>query len=102
MLMGGIVQVPFNGQLNPSPFTFEAWSYPDASLDSDFSLLPGGIHRSSWARGLDPKKTGWGLYLGPSDINNPTPGPLLWQVWMGDGTQFKRVAIAKPEFSPKV
>ncbi len=95
---GGYVQVPFNDLLNPPQFTFEAWVVPDASL------LPGFYYclvESTGPPVAGPlgKQTGWGLYLGPSDINNPT-GPLFWQVWMGDGTQFKKVAIANGSVTP--
>ena len=96
---GGFVQVPFNGQLNPSPFSFEVIIEPASALDPTFPYCLAESTGPPGPQGLDPKKTGWGLYLGPSDLNNPNPaGPLLWQVWMGDGTQFQRVAIAKPGF----
>ena len=44
------------------------------------------------ANGVDPRSTGFGLYLGPKDPNAPA-GPYFWQVWMGDGTAFHQVAI---------
>ena len=91
--------MPFNGQLNPSPFSFEVIIEPASALDPTFPYCLAESTGPPGPQGLDPKKTGWGLYLGPSDLNNPNPaGPLLWQVWMGDGTQFQRVAIAKPGF----
>jgi hypothetical protein len=95
---GGYVQVPFDDQLNPPQFTLEAWVSPDPFLDPRFFYC---LVESTGPAvpGLLGKKTGWGLFLGPSEINNPNPaGPLFWQVWMGDGNQFKRVAIAKPDF----
>jgi hypothetical protein len=94
---GGFVQVPFAPQLNPSPFSFEAWVSPAPLIDVNFYYCLVESTGPHGAQGLGKKKTGWGLYLGPSDPNNPTGSPL-WQVWMGDGTQFKQVAIAKPDF----
>ena len=90
------MQVPWADELNPPQFTFEAWVLPDPFLDPKYFYC---LAESTGPQGLDPKNTGWGLYLGPSDLNNPDPaGPLFWQVWMGDGNQFNRVAIAKPDF----
>jgi hypothetical protein len=70
---GGFVQVPWDNHLNPQAFTLE----------------------SSGPAGLVPKKTGWGLYLGPDQAGN-----LAWQVWMGDGKatnpKFNQVAVANP------
>jgi hypothetical protein len=99
---GGFMRVQFDSQLNPASFTFEALVYPDSGLDPTFPYCLVESTGPPGPQGTDPKKTGWGLYLGPSDINNPNPaGPLLWQVWMGDGTQLQRVAIAKPDFPKK-
>ena len=59
-------------------------SLPTSSLDPKYFYC---LVESTGPQGLGPKKTGWGLYLGPSDLDNPDPaGPLFWQVWMGDGT----------------
>jgi hypothetical protein len=94
---GGYVQVPWHDELNPPQFTLEAWVSPIAGVDSKYFYC---LAESTGPQGLGPKKTGWGLYLGPSDLTNPDPaGPLFWQVWMGDGTKLNRVAIAKPGFS---
>lgn len=93
---GGYVQVPWAEELNPTQFTFEAWVSPDPLLDPKYFYC---LVESMGPQGLGQKRTGWGLYLGPSDINNPDPaGPLFWQVWMGDGNQLNRVAIGKPDF----
>jgi hypothetical protein len=93
---GGYVQVPWADELNPPQFTFEAWVQPETFLDPKYFYC---LAESTGPQGLGPKRTGWGLYLGPSDPNNPDPaGPLFWQVWMGDGNQFNRVAIAKDGF----
>jgi hypothetical protein len=90
---GGGVQVPFNDDLNHTPFTFEAWVFPKGNYDPRFFYC---LVESTGPPGLDQKKTGWGLYLGPDVPSNPSGH--FWQVWMGDGDQFKRVAIAKPDF----
>jgi hypothetical protein len=93
---GGYVRVPWDARLNPQQFTFEAWVQPVSGLDPKYFYC---LAESTGPQGLVPKKTGWGLFLGPADINNPDPaGPLFWQVWMGDGTRLNRVAIAKPDF----
>jgi hypothetical protein len=93
---GGYVQVPWADELNSPQFTFEAWVQPETFLDPKYFYC---LAESTGPQGLGPKQTGWGLYLGPSDPNNPDPaGQLLWQVWMGDGNQFNRVALAKPGF----
>ena len=89
---GGWVQVPFDDLLNPPQFTLEAWVSPDP-------LMPKGFFHclvQSAGPGLSSsqQKTGWGLYLGPDDPNKTPPDDYFWQVWMGDGTQFKRIAIA--------
>ena len=93
---GGYTEVPWAPELNPQQFTFEAWVQPDPLLDPRYFYC---LVESTGPTFPQPRNSGWGLYLGPSDINNPDPaGPLLWQVWMGDGTGFKRVAIANPNF----
>lgn len=101
---GGYVQVPFAVQLNPPQFTLEAWVFPDPSLDPHYFYCLAESTGPPGNQGLGRRRAGWGLYLGPSDPNNPT-GPPLWQVWMGDGgdsgDNFKRVAIARPDF-PKI
>lgn len=99
---GGYVQAPFAVQLNPPQFTFEAWVYPDPQkIDPHYYYCLAESTGPPGNQGLGRRRTGWGLYLGPSDPNNPT-GPPLWQVWMGDGgdtgDNFKRVAMAKPDF----
>jgi hypothetical protein len=93
---GGYVQVPWAEELNTPQFTLEAWVLPNPLLDPKYFYC---LAETTGPQGLGQKKTGWGLYLGPSDISNPNPaGPLFWQVWMGDGNQLKRAAIASPDF----
>jgi hypothetical protein len=89
---GGFVRVPFAVRLNPPQFTFEAWVAPDPNMPKGFFHC---LAESGGPTGVDQKKTGWGLYLGPDNENNTPPDDHSWQVWMGNGTAFKRVAIAK-------
>ncbi len=91
---GGYVQVPWADALNPPQFTLEAWVSPDPALDPKYYYC---LAESTGPQVADQKNTGWGLYLGPDDPNNPS-GQLFWQVWMGDGTQFNRVGIIKSDF----
>jgi hypothetical protein len=89
---GGFVQVPFDDHLNPGQFTLEAWVFVPMVTGEYYRCLV----ESTGSQGLGPKLTGWGLYLGPKD-NPPDPNNLVdayWQVWMGDGTNFNRVAVA--------
>ena len=53
-----------------------------------------GIHRTSGTQYCEPETTGWGIYLGPE--NPAIPDPPVWQVWMGDGSKFNPVLLAKP------
>ena len=88
---GGYVQIPANDALNPLEFTFECW------IDlTGFDQEPQGnyyclVESTGPANGVDPRSTGFGLYLGPKDPNAPTG--YFWQVWMGDGTKFRQVAV---------
>ena len=91
-LEGGWVLIPFNDRLNPPQFTLEAWVSPDPFIDKGFFYC---LAQSAGPGGSGQQKTGWGLYLGPDDPNKTPPGDHFWQVWMGDGSQFKRIAIAK-------
>ena len=91
---GGFVEVPFNLQLNPPEFTLEAWVSPDPTMAKGFFHC---LVQSAGPEGLGQKKTGWGLYLGPND---PPNDDYCWQVWMGNGTDFKRVLIANRHSNP--
>jgi hypothetical protein len=93
-LDGGYVQIPFADPLNPPQFTFEAWVFPDATILSGFYYCLAESTGPAGPNSVGPKKTGWGLYLGPE--NPATPGPPVWQVWMGDGTKFTPVLLAQP------
>jgi hypothetical protein len=91
---GGYVRIPANDALNPPVFTFECWidftssGYSAENPNNYFYCL---VESTGPKNGLEPRSTGFGLYLGPKDAS--TPG-YFWQVWMGDGTQFKQVAVA--------
>ncbi len=89
---GGYVQVPWDNHLNPQQFSLEAWVSPDPGLDPQFYYC---LVESTGPSGLGPKKTGWGLYLGPDPGN---PGHLVWQVWMVFNNTFNQVAVGKFDF----
>lgn len=88
---GSFVEVPFDSNINASPFTFEAWIIPEFGGDpqGNFYCL---VESSSPVGGVQ-KKVGWGLYAGPADPTK-TNQPYQWQVWMGDGMKFQKVGIA--------
>jgi hypothetical protein len=94
---GGFVKVPFNIKLNPPQFTLEAWVDPDPSMAKGYFYC---LVDSTGPAQFVPKKTGWALYLGPDNPDATPPGNLFWQIWMGNGTQLKRVAIAKGASRP--
>jgi hypothetical protein len=91
-LDGGFVQVPWDAHLNPQAFSLEAWVSPDPALDPQFYYC---LAESTGPAGLSPRKTGWGLYLGPDPGN---PGHLVWQVWMVFNNTFNQVAVGKYDF----
>jgi hypothetical protein len=92
---GGFVRVPFSPALNPQAFALEAWVVP---FDEGFDLGPPYyqcIVESTGPPGLGPRSSGWGLYIGPQDPNDPPSGPYFWQVWMVDSSnQFRQVATS--------
>jgi len=89
---GGFVEVPFDAVLNPSPFTFEAWVFPEFGGDppNNFYCLV----ESSAPEGGVQKKLGFALYAGPANPSSVQPQPYQWQVWMGNGQNFQQVAVA--------
>jgi hypothetical protein len=89
---GGFVQVPWDNHLNPQTFSLEAWISPDPGLETQYYYC---LAESTGPSGLGPKKTGWGLYLGPSPDNSAS---LVWQVWMVFNNTFNRVAVGKWDF----
>jgi hypothetical protein len=89
---GGYVRVPANDALNPPVFTFECWidlTGFDQEPEGNYYCL---VESTGPANEADPRSIGFGLYLGPQFPNAPT-GAYFWQVWMGDGTQFRQVAV---------
>jgi hypothetical protein len=90
---GGYVQIPGKDALNPPVFTFECWidlTGFDQQPQGDYYCL---VESTGPGNGVEPRSTGFGLYLGPQDPNANPPGPYFWQVWMGDGTEFRQVAV---------
>jgi hypothetical protein len=89
---GGFVQVPWDGHLNPPQFSLEAWVSPEPGLAPQYYYC---LAESTGPSGLGSRKTGWGLYLGPSPDN---AGALVWQVWMVFNNKFNQVAVGKWDF----
>lgn len=91
---GGWVDMGFDGPLNPPQFTMEAWINPE--FDGD----PLGNFYCVFETGAPDtgkqKTEGLGLYAGPGDPNNAA-SPYEWQVWMGNGTTFKKVVNSLPK-----
>jgi hypothetical protein len=87
---GGYVEVPFDASLNNlGSFTLEAIVVPlwSASISS---AAPGRYRSVIEFGGKQPKKTGFALYAGPEDFNNPTTGAYRWQLGIGNGNAFAR------------
>lgn len=91
-VQGGFVKVPFAGQLNPPQFTLEALVLPEWNLNA-----PGKYYCVMESSSPTPgqpttkKRFGYALYCGPQD---PTVAnsPYHWQFWVGNGTDFVRLA----------
>ncbi len=88
---GGFVEVPFDSNLNASPFTFEAWVIAEFDGDPQGNFYC--LAESSAPVGGVQKNVGWGLYAGPADPNKANQ-PYQWQFWMGNGAAFVKVGIA--------
>jgi Concanavalin A-like lectin/glucanases superfamily len=92
---GGFVQVPFSPALNPSAFSLEAWVVP---FDEGFDPGPPYYQclvESTGPAGLGPRTSGWGLYIGPRDPNDPPFSLYFWQVWMYDSSNtFRQIAVS--------
>jgi hypothetical protein len=88
---GGYVEIPFDSNLNASPFTFEAWVVPEFGSDKQGNYYC--LVESSAPIGGGQKKFGWGLYAGPGDPSKVNQ-PYQWQVWMGNGTGFVKAGVA--------
>ncbi len=89
---GGFVMAPWDNHLNPQEFSLEAWVSPDPGLETQYYYC---LAESTGPSGLGPRKTGWGLYLGPDPGH---PGSLVWQVWMVFNNTFNQVAIGKWDY----
>ena len=83
----------FHAVLNPPQFTLEAWVFPQFDgdpLGNFYCLCETGAPSTG-----KQKTEGFGLYAGPEDPTDPT-SPYEWQIWMGDGTNFTKVANTLP------
>ena len=85
---GGYVEVPFsNSFLDLSSFSVEALVRPEWSAGET------GLYRSVvtfCTVDVTPnakKAFGFGLFAGPDPANSSSPD--VWQIWLGDGTDFK-------------
>jgi hypothetical protein len=78
---GGYVEVPFSNSLLLTSFTVEALVFPG------WTTAETGIYRTVFA--FTDFSSGFAVYSGP-DPANPT-SPAVWQLWLGDGTQFQAV-----------
>jgi hypothetical protein len=82
-LDGGYVEVPFTPTLLLPSFTIEAMVRPEWS-DTEI-----GLYRTVIAFNQFPGAFGFALYAGPEDP--AAPGPAVWQIWLGDGTNFRQI-----------
>src|SRR5262245_31943227 len=84
---GGYVEVPFSNSLALTSFTVEALVHPE------WSPAETGLYRAALTLcmvGAAPnakQSSGFGLFAGPDPANQSSPD--VWQVWLGDGTDFK-------------
>jgi hypothetical protein len=81
---GGYVEVPFSNSLLLTSFTVEALVFPE------WSKAETGLYRTVIAFTTSDFHFGFALYAGPEDPVALT-GPPIWQVWLGDGTQFQQI-----------
>jgi hypothetical protein len=84
---GGSVEVPFSATLNLTSFTLEALVAPewDAAISTQ---KKGRVRCVIEFGGIPPKKTGYGLYAGPDNPQNPNSGIYRWLAGLGSGTAF--------------
>jgi hypothetical protein len=87
---GGFMEIPSSATLGPAQFTLEAvvrpmWS-PSGNLGRYYCVLEFGAPAGK-------KTRGYALYAGPQDASSPATlqTPYRWQLWLGDGTNFKQV-----------
>jgi hypothetical protein len=94
---GGFVRAVYAAELNAPAFTIEALVLPQWDL---VSPLAQGRYRCVMESTNNPppngqKNSGYALYAGPEDplqLNTP----YRWQLWVGDGTIFRRLAQLDP------
>jgi hypothetical protein len=87
---GGYIEVAPTLTLNIPQFTAEAlvfpmWDQSQPNFGRYYSVI-----ESSGPLGPGPKKLGFAIYAGPQDPQH-LQTPYRWQVWLGDGTQFKQI-----------
>lgn len=81
---GGYVEVPFSNSLLLTSFTVEALVRPE------WSETETGLYRTVIGFTTRDFFFGFALYAGPEDPV-ALSGPPMWQVWLGDGTQFQKI-----------
>lgn len=94
---GGFVRAVYADELNSPTFTLEALVLPQWDLVS-----PGaqGRYRCVMESSNNPpangqKNKGYAVYAGPEDPSQLNT-PYRWQLWVGDGTIFRRLAQVNP------
>jgi len=87
-VQGGFVEVAPSLTLNTPQFTVEALLFPMWDQTPANQGLYYCVMESSGPLGT--KKLGFGIYGGPQDASHLNT-PYRWQVWLGNGTQFKQV-----------
>ncbi|MCW5979794.1 MAG: hypothetical protein KIT09_17065 [Bryobacteraceae bacterium] len=101
-VQGGFVKIVSSGPLNPPEFTLEALALPEWGLNARgkyFCVIESSIPGT--ATPAATKKFGYALYAGPDNPSDPN-SPYQWQLWVGTGTAFVRLAEKKPYVdSPK-
>jgi hypothetical protein len=83
---GGYVEIPFAPALQLPSFSVETLVSPG------WSEAESGLYRTviAFHRGQTVGAFGFALYAGPEDPVART-GPDVWQIWLGDGTNFRPV-----------
>jgi hypothetical protein len=95
---GGYVEVPFSISLKLNSFTVEALVRPEWSA-GETGLFRTVITLCSVNLTPAAKKAfGFGIFAGP-DPGAPA-GPPVWQVWLGDGTDFKPIKDPSRSLTP--
>jgi hypothetical protein len=94
---GGFVRAAYADELNAPTFTIEALVLPLWDLVSPAAQ---GRYRCVMESTNNPppngrKNQGYALYAGPEDPSQLNT-PFRWQLWIGDGTIFRRLAQVDP------